>query len=190
MSEIKKARTKHPVIEIIRNRWSPRALKNDTISDEQLATIFEAAGLSFSANNLQPWHYTYARSGTEGFQQIFQALAPGNQVWAKDASVLLIASANTLLPDGKENKWAKLDLGSANALLALQAQSMGIYTHFMAGFDTEQANVIAGLPEGFTAVTVAALGYLDQADKLPEPYQTWEKTARSRKDIAAITTPL
>lgn len=170
------------VLELIKNRWSPRALKNDPISEEQIKVILEAASFAFSAGNSQPWQYTYAINGTDGFEKILNTLSPGNQPWAKNASILMITSAKT-----KDLPSAVLDLGSANMNLALQAFSMGVYTHFMGGFDKVKAHSITGLGEDFSSMTVVALGYKDDIDTLESPYREREVGPKGRNAVETFS---
>lgn len=184
----KTAKTKYPVTELIKNRWSPRSFSNKAISSEEINTILEAAGWAFSANNMQPWNYVYAHNGETGFQKLLDCLMPGNQAWAKNASVLISALINTKTPTGAENKIARHDLGAANATLALQAESMGISAHVMGGFDAAKTKETLQLdPENQEPVVFIALGYLDSADKLEEPFKSRELTERNRKALHEFT---
>lgn len=175
-----------PILDIIKNRWSPRAFKSDAISKENIQIIIEAASLSFSAANLQPWHYTYAQHGSKGFESILDTLYPSNQEWAKNAGILMIASSQKFNEKGN-NIWADLDLGSANMALALQAFSMDIYSHFMGGFDFAKAHEVTQLGEQFQPLTIVALGYKAEADTLPEPHKSREIGHKSRKEIHYIS---
>ncbi|MCO5230260.1 MAG: nitroreductase family protein [Chitinophagales bacterium] len=175
-----------PILDIIKNRWSPRTFKNDAISRENIQTIIEAASLSFSAANLQPWHYTYSHHGSKGFENILNTLHPSNQEWAKNAAILMIASSQKSNEKGN-NIWADLDLGSANMALALQALSMDIYSHFMGGFDFIKAHELTQLDEQFQPLTIVALGYKAEADILPEPHKSREIGHKSRKGIQHIS---
>jgi len=58
---MKEAKTKYPVAELIKNRWSARAFSQQSISDEDLFTLFEAASWAASASNQQPERYNYAK---------------------------------------------------------------------------------------------------------------------------------
>ena len=90
-SMIKIAKTKYPVTELIRNRWSARAFSKKDIADNDLFTLFEAAHWAASANNEQPWRYIYAkREDKETFDKMVNCLMPGNQPWAKNAAVLIL----------------------------------------------------------------------------------------------------
>jgi nitroreductase len=42
------------------------------------------------------------------------------------------------------------------------------------------------LPENLKPVVVIALGYLDEAEKLEEPYRTRELTPRTRKSLKEL----
>jgi nitroreductase len=175
--------------ELISKRWSPRSFSSKEISKEDLLTILEAAGQAFSANNLQPWHYVYAFRGTKGFDALWQVLAPGNQPWAKDAAVLMISLAQVQNDNGQANHWSQHDLGAANATLALQAFSMDIYSHLMAGFDQDKALAVTALDASiWQPVAMIALGYLGTAEQLQEPYFSRELAVRSRKTVDSIST--
>lgn len=187
MSHIKIADTKHNVLDLIKNRWSPRSFSDKVISETDLHTILEAAGWAASANNEQPWQYYYASKGNAGFTQIADSLLPGNRPWAQNAAILLVSVARkTFEANDKENGWALHDLGMANAHLLLQASALNVYSHVMAGFDKAKISETLGLTEDQQAVAVIALGYLDEAEKLEEPFKTRELTPRVRKPLEAF----
>jgi nitroreductase len=50
----KSAKTNNPVIDLIKDRWSPRSFSNKRISQEDMNTILEAASWAFSTSNVQP----------------------------------------------------------------------------------------------------------------------------------------
>lgn len=185
---VKIAKTKHNVIDVIKNRWSARSFSDKTISETDLHTMFEAASWAFSANNAQPWEYIYAhREDTEAFNKLHSCLMGGNQPWTKKAAVLMAVLAHKKLENGHENKAAKHDVGSANATLMLQATSMNIYGHVMGGFDANKAIEILDInTEVYEPIVFIALGYLDEAEKLEEPFKSRELTPRTRKPLVEI----
>src|SRR5437868_10637421 len=127
---IKIAETKHPVIDLIKQRWSARSFSDKPISESDMHTLLEAASWAFSANNAQPWEYIYAHNqDTEAFTKLHSCLLGGNQPWTKNAAVLMAVCAHKKLENGHENKAARHDVGSANASLMLQATSMHIFGH-------------------------------------------------------------
>lgn len=182
------ARTKFPVIELLRNRWSPRSFSSDPVSAADMNTLLEAASWSFSSGNLQPWFYLYAHRGTPGFDKILGNLSARNQVWAKNAAVLMVSLAKRERDPGKPNITAKHDLGAANMSLILQALTMNIYCHPMGGFD---AAAMAGTLEIDTAVyepvACLALGYPGSPDDLEESLRVKETAERRRKTLEEIS---
>ncbi len=182
---IKEATTNYPVIDLIRKRWSARSFSPQPVSDEQLNTMFEAASWAASSGNEQPWQYYFAHHGTPGFDALWECLDGGNKPWTKNASVLMVSvRRNTSEKTGKENPLSLHDTGMANAHLFLQAISMDIYCHPMAGYDRDKVKTAIGLTEQQEPTCMIAVGYLDAAEKLEEPFKTRELTPRSRKDIA------
>lgn len=190
-NDIKIASTQNPVADLIRNRWSARSFSEKQISENDLDTILEAASWAASANNEQPWLYYSANKSSDAFNKIVDALAGGNQPWAKNAAAFIISVARTTFSkDNSPNAIALHDVGQANATLLLQASALGIHTHPMGGFNAEKIKTLLQLNEIQQPVIVIALGYLDEAEKLVEPFKTRELTARSRKPFSEFVTKL
>ncbi len=188
MNTIKIAKTIYPVLDVIKNRWSARAFSNKSINDEELNTLFEAASWAASANNEQSWQYIYAKKETGAFDNIWNCLLPGNQPWAKHAAALIVAVARkTFEANNAVNAYAGHDLGMANAHLLLQARTMNIYCHPMAGFNKIKLTENLNLSDNQEAFCVIATGFLADAETLEEPFKTRELTERKRKNIAEFT---
>lgn len=184
---MKHAPTTYPVHELIRQRWSPRSFASQPVAPDTLQQLFEAASWAASALNAQPWRYIYAHHADhDNFQKLVDCLLPGNQPWAKNAPVLILALANTQLDNGQPNPAALHDLGMANATLSLEATAQGLHTHFMGGFDRAKAQEVFRLPDTLQPVVMIALGYLGDAELLEEPFLSREKAARQRKPVAEI----
>lgn len=188
MTKIKIAKTKYKVHKLIKTRWSARSFSEKIISQEDLMTLIEAASWSFSANNEQPWRFITAQKGSETFDKIFSCLMPGNTPWAKNAAAYIVSLAKTTFDKegNPPNGTAEHDLGAANMALILQAHSMDIYCHPMGGFDKMTLKETFQLADNLKPVVVIALGYLDNAEKLIEPYRTRELTPRSRQSIEEL----
>ncbi len=185
---IKIPNTNYPVIDVIKNRWSIRSFKKDAISQDEIATLIEAASWAPSCNNEQPWQFYYVqKNNPEKFNELIDCLVTGNSLWAKEADVIIATVARkTFSSTGKPNDWASYDLGAANYGLLLQAQTMNIYGHLMAGFKPELARQVLGLTDSQEIMAFMVLGYLGDADALDEPFKTRELTPRSRKPIHEI----
>jgi nitroreductase len=131
--------------QLIEKRWSPRAFENKPIEQEKLEIIFKAAGTAPSAFNAQPWRYIVGDrfEHSEVYDQIFSTLAPANQVWAKQAPVLLLSVSEVISSHNQKlNATAEYDLGSSTAYLSLQALELDIFVHQMSGFNPQLAKEI------------------------------------------------
>lgn len=184
MNEIKFAKTKYPVNELIRKRWSARSFSNKPIQQEILNQLSEAASWAPSSMNFQPWKYIYAhRSDKEHFHKMASCLTAGNDLWAPHAAVLILSLAQTKFDNGHPNTAALHDVGGSNALLMIEAVANNIYGHLMGGFDYAKTIKEFNLPSDLQPVVFIALGYLDDPHKLAEPFKTREVTARHRKSL-------
>jgi nitroreductase len=190
--ELKEARTEHDVLPLIRKRFSPRAFSGDTLTDDELLTLMEAASWAPSSMNEQPWRFRYAHRGSAGFEALRATLAEGNQPWAPNAAAVIAISgmkrhARNQAPNAT---WA-FDTGMAVGNLLTQATAMGIYGHLLGGFDHQAASDALGInaaEEGLICLLV--LGRLGDAETLSEPFLTRERTPRSRKTLGEIATRL
>ncbi|MGH7790937.1 MAG: nitroreductase family protein, partial [Thermodesulfobacteriota bacterium] len=109
------------VDEIFLNRWSPRAMSGEEISEAELMSLFEAAKWAPSSFNNQPWRFLYSRRDSENWGLFFNLLAEFNQAWAKNASALIvIISRKTFDHNGKPSRTHSFDTGAAWQNLALQ----------------------------------------------------------------------
>ena len=178
------APTDHPIHELLATRYSPRAFGEDPITEEELASLMEAARWAPSSFNEQPWRFVIAPKDDtpEAHERILGLLSEGNQRWAGRAPVLVVAATSTHFDrTGNPNRHARHDLGQALALMTVQATSMSIGVHQMAGFDAARAQQALGIPEGFEAVTAVALGHHADPTVLPEDLQKKETAPRSRR---------
>lgn len=179
------AQTAVPVLDVLAERWSPRAYDSVTPIDEaKLAAALEAARWSPSASNTQPWRFVVARRGTELHARIVAALLGFNREWAGNAAVLIAAFAEQSDAEGNPRPWAQYDLGQAVAHLSVQAHSDGLFVHQMGGVERDQLAALPGVEERFAPVSVIALGELGDPSALSEKLQQRESAPRTRRAIA------
>lgn len=181
---IKHAPSGTGVEELMLRRWSPRAFADRPVSAEDLKKMFEAASWAASSYNEQPWRFLVGRRGDETYKKIFDALIEFNQSWAKTAPVLIFSvGKKTFSQNGSPNHYALHDTGAATANLALQATALGLHTHSMAGFDNEKIRESFQVPADYVIGAVTAIGYLGDANALPEQMQKMETSPRERKPL-------
>ena len=106
-------------------------------------------------------------------------LVEGNQKWAKNAPALMISVAYSHWKrDGKHNRHAGHDVGMASSMLAIQAETMGLATHFMAGFHIEKARETYNIPADCEPMAAVAIGYPGDPETLPEDLRARELAPR------------
>ena len=186
----KSAITDHPIYDLIRRRWSPRAFAARPVEAEKLASLFEAARWAPSSFNGQPWHYIVAAKDDEAaFARLLNCLRSQNIQWAQHAPVLIIAVAQlSMSPERGPNRHAFHDVGLANENLVLQAVALGLVAHQMAGFfpETEHERPLS-IPEGYEALTAIAVGYPGDPEELPpEETKARELQPRERKPLSRL----
>lgn len=175
----------HPLIE---QRWSPRIFSDEKIAEKELRHLLEAVRWSASSRNEQPWRLIYAFRGTKAYEKIFNCLSEFNQKWAGNAPVLMLAAYKEKFDMGKENFHALHDLGLALGNMSIQAQSIDIALHHMAGVNWKLAHEKFSVPSGYHVATAIAIGYYggDVGD-LPESLQESETAVRKRMDQTAFS---
>src|SRR5690606_5064130 len=103
------------VLDVIKKRRSRRAYSDTMVEPDKIHALFEAARWAPSSMNEQPWFYVYATRGQELWVNIFETLNASNQIWAKNAPLLIcgLVRKNFTRYD-VPNPSAKYDLGAAN----------------------------------------------------------------------------
>lgn len=151
----------YPLNENIQNRKSLRAFAPTPVEQHKIDSLFEAARWSFSASNDQPWVYLYATPDqADLWQNILQTLNEPNRIWASQAQILILSMARThSLKTQKPIFYHMHDVGAANMAMNIQAVSMGLQLHPMAGFDKNKAIEMLNIPEALTPVAIFAGGY-------------------------------
>jgi nitroreductase len=181
----KHAQTSFDVLPQIRNRWSPRAFLPRPVPAQTLRILLEAARWSASCFNEQPWRYLVAtREKPEAYARLLSILAEKNQRWAGTAPVLMLSVASTIFAkNSKPNRHHLHDTGAASAALAIQAASMGLQVHQMAGFDAARAREALGIPADFEPAAAIAVGYPGPAELAQEEFRAGETAPRVRRPV-------
>ncbi|HEX2978409.1 MAG TPA: nitroreductase family protein [Candidatus Babeliales bacterium] len=160
---------------IILNRWSPRAMSGQPMTDKELMQLFEAARWAPSSYNNQPWRFIYAKKNTDSWEKFFNLLVPANQSWAKNAAALVvIVSRDNFSYNNKPSRTHTFDTGSAWENLSLQGYQDGLVVHGMEGFDYDRAKKELLIPEGYTVEAMCAIGKPGKKEDLPKEMQAHE----------------
>ena len=175
----------HEINEIFLNRWSPRAMSGEEIDEATLLSLFEAARFAPSANNNQPWRFIYGRRNTPHWATFFNLLTEGNQIWAKNAAVLIVVISKTTFDSGKPSRTHTYDAGAAWGNFALQGSLNNLVIHGMQGFDYDKAKEVLRVPDDYMVEAMIAVGKLGNKEDLPAFLQEREMPS-GRKKVTEI----
>ena len=177
----KNRKSNHKINPIILNRWSPRSMSGEEITDEQLMALFEAARWAPSSYNNQPWRFIYAKRNTEHWNTIFNLMGEFNQSWTKNAAALIvIVSKNTFDHNNNPSITHSFDTGAAWENLALQAEDLELVSHGMQGFDYDKAKKDLAIPEGYSVEAMVAIGKKGRKEDLPKELQDKEMPSQRK----------
>jgi len=181
----KQANTQFPINNLLEKRWSPRAFSDKAVEEDKLKKVFEAARWSASCFNEQPWRFIIGVKDKDNtYDNIFNTLVVGNQIWCKFAPVLvLLAAKKNFTYNGKPNNWSTYDLGQAAAYISVQATAEGLHVHQMAGFNQSKVRVMFSVPEDFEIITAMAIGYIGDPEILPDELKKSELAERKRNQM-------
>ena len=185
----KPAITEQPIHSIISDRWSSRAYDPDQlVSQESFLSLMEAARWSPSCMGEQPWQFiSFHKKDATSWTQALNCLSVGNQNWAMDASILILACARQSFSNNqKPNRWNQYDTGAACENICLQATSIGLVAHQMGGFDVEKSRQLFQIPGQYDLMSFIAIGYPLAVEKISAEALVKEKEARKRKPLREI----
>ncbi|OQX86705.1 hypothetical protein B6D60_05615 [candidate division KSB1 bacterium 4484_87] len=171
------------LIGLLHERKATRAISTNPLSDEVIEKLMEAAQLSASCFNKQPWRFLFLTE-KEPLERGRQALARGNN-WALKAPLLIIgfsmSDLDCKLPDGRE--YYLFDLGMATQNIMLQATELNLVARPMAGFDPEIIKRGFGISDEFEVYIMIAVGEEGDLSELDEKLQERSQEPRVRNPL-------
>lgn len=172
----------HPIHPLILNRWSPRAMTGESVSREEINSLFEAARWAPSSYNNQPWRFIYALRETPAFSSFIHFLVPFNREWAKQAALLgVIAAHKRFEAKNKPSITHAFDTGAAWENLCLEGTSRGLVVHGMEGFNYEEAQTHLAIPEEYEVLAMFAVGKRAEKETLSPDLQKKEIPGSRKK---------
>lgn len=172
------------VIEAVRRRRALRSLDSRRIEHEHVNSLVEAAMLSASCFNNQPWRMVVC-SEKDTLDSVKAALPRGN-VWATRAPLVIAVAAKVgddcKLSDRRD--YYLFDCGLAVSQMLLRATELGFVAHPIAGYDPVKVRSALRIPADHVIVTLVICGYHSSDDSLLSNKQRETEGARpERKPI-------
>ena len=168
-------------MEIAETRQSCRSYdETRSVEEEKLTAILEAARLSPSACNGQPYHFTVCR-GNAAREVAAATMGIGMNKFAPQAPVCIVVSEEPYVKSAavgarlKKNDYRSIDIGITTAYLTAEAAAQGLATCILGWLDDEKIRAICSLTQPVRLVIT--LGYAKEGDKL---------RTKKRKDLSEL----
>ncbi|NVM02151.1 MAG: nitroreductase family protein [Candidatus Helarchaeota archaeon] len=171
--------TKKSILDLIKSRRSCRKFKQDSVPDEDIMGVLEAAKWAPSGGNSQPWKFIIIKN-KETMEKIVELIPYREfQNFLRLAPVLIVVLGNS------KKMWHIIDGSLATQNLMLEAWARGLGTCFSAWWPTAPEKVvipvkeILKIPEKYVIITMTPLGYPidppEEAFHLPPSRKPLEK---------------
>ncbi|MBK7710484.1 MAG: nitroreductase family protein [Bacteroidales bacterium] len=155
------------MLELITSRQSDRKYESKPVEKEKLERIIEAARVSPSANNAQPWKFIVttdpgllneiaaAASSKALGMNSFVVQAPVQIIVVREKADILTRAGSAL----KKRDYSLIDIGIASENICLQAEAEGLGSCMIGWFDEKQVKKILGIPAARRVELIITIGY-------------------------------
>lgn len=154
------------LIDIIKKRHSVRNFKDKSVDKDIILSIVEAARLSPSACNAQPWRFIVVTDKPllrDIVNKGMGGIVPN--AWALSAPVIIIGCAVLNIVTHRIGEIVKgihyhqIDMGIAMEHMVLRATEMGLGTCWIGWFNEKKIKKILTIPKGWKIISLLAMGY-------------------------------
>lgn len=165
-------------LDLVTKRCSIRQYASTKVDIEKLEYVLEAARLSPSAVNFQPWTFIVVQQ-EEGRQKL---QACYSREWFKSAPLYIIVCGHheqswKRPSDGKD--FLDVDVAIAAEHICLAATDQGLGSCWVCNFDAELCHSSFGFPDTVEPIAIIPIGY-------PEESSLFEQSQKKRKGIAEV----
>lgn len=168
---------------LVQARQSDRRYKPQPVEKEKILRCLEAARLSPSACNSQPWRFVVVDSRELLGKMADAACGTGMNKFSYQAPVIVavvLEKMNVTARIGsmlKAKDYSMMDLGMAVEHFCLQAADLGLGTCIMGWFDEKKVASLLGVPRSRRIPLLISLGYPDAP--------TRQKTRRPLEEMSS-----
>lgn len=138
------------VYEAVRTVLAVREYRDEPIPDEVLDRIVDAAHLSASSRNGQPWHFVVVRE-RESLRELSKLVPTGRYVVNAAAAIIVAVE--------RDSPYGLSDASRAIQSMILTAWEDGVGSNWTGFVGMDAVRQFAGLPESYDVVAMLPLGY-------------------------------
>jgi len=157
------------VFEAIKGRRSVRAYTSESVSDEEVKVLIDAARRAPSAGNIQPWEFVVVRDAETKRRLSAAAL---NQRFIEKAPVVIVVCA-----DENRSGWGYgargvnlyclQDTAAAIQNMLLAAYALGLGACWIGAFREEEVEKILETPRGVRPIAIVPVGHPAEKPRSP-----------------------
>ncbi len=155
--------------EIITTRRSIRKYLKQSVNQEQIEKLLEAAMYAPSARNEQPWHFI-AVTERDMLDKIMHSHPYAGML--KDAPMAIVVCGDSNI-EKTEGYWVQ-DCSAATQNILLSAHAMGLASVWLGVYPREERisaiKLLFDLPQHIHPLSIIALGYADEQKNKPQRY--------------------
>ena len=155
------------VFDAVRTVLAVRAYQDKPVPPDLVRRIVEAARLTGSSMNAQPWHFIVVEN-RDTLRQL-GALARSGPYIAQAPLAIVVAIEDT--------RFAVSDASRAVQSMMLTAWSEGVGSNWAGFFGFEQVNALLGIPQELQVLVIVPFGY---------PAQPAGRGKKQRKPLSAV----
>lgn len=181
-----------------KSRRSPYCFDPIDLPKEELNAALEAARWAPSPFNLQPWQFLCFERKHKLFTALISTCAPRNQMWARNASFLVVSCAKSPhrhgLISSSRSSYTKYDdmieysVGLSVGLFLAELTKTTLQAHIMRGFDERQAHNLLKLPSTLRLLTIIAVGREREANHFA--FNHFDDVLRKRMEVKRVRKPI
>lgn len=170
-------------LELVKQRQSDRAYLSQSVEQEKLDRILDAARLAPSACNAQPWKMivvTDEELRTQVAEAMSKSVIPINHFTVQAPVQIVVVEENSNFTSSvgswiKKKHYPHVDLGILSAHICLAAADEGLGTCMIGWFDEDKVKKALEIPKNKRVLLVITLGYPAK-----------ETREKKRKDLSEV----
>jgi nitroreductase len=144
------------VFDAVRTVLAVREYQDKPVPADVMRRVLEAAHLTASASNKQPWHFVLVTS-RDGLQELGRLVAHGPYIAGAGAAVVVALE--------KGNPLGVSDASRAIQSMILTAWADGVGSNWTGYRELEGVRKMVGLPDAYEVLAVVPFGYPKRAVK-------------------------
>ncbi len=165
------------VFETLQRRRTRGSHESTPVPKKVLHKLLEAARLSPSSKNLQPWHFVVV---TEAERRKALSNGMSSKFLLQTPAVIVLCGNEKISPD-----WYVVDVALAGENMVIAATAEGLETCWVSGFDENQVKKLLEIPEDLRVVALLAVGYAKEKSGIKSRVIRFLRKRKALNEIAS-----